>query len=113
VARILIAEPNDDHRILYTTVVSEMGHDVVSCEASEVVSPDVALVEPAAPECFHLALRLRLRKPRQPIVCASIYAPWPSASLLSPVAYLVKPFGLGELRAALQKALVRTSDLRP
>jgi DNA-binding response OmpR family regulator len=65
----------------------------------------VLLLEPAHPEAFATAVRLLRRRAELPVICASIYPDSGQAEELRPIAYLVKPFGLAELAAALRTAV--------
>jgi DNA-binding response OmpR family regulator len=63
------------------------------------------ILEPASGEALALAYQLRRRLEGLPIICASIRPADGTAKALRPVAYLVKPFRLKELEAALTAAL--------
>ena len=108
-ARILVCEPNPEVRGLLGHVVARLGHETVYAEMApgDVVDHDVdvLLLEPADPRGLSIAQVLRLRREELPIVCASIYPQTPHSRRLDPVAYLVKPFALGELERALAAAV--------
>jgi two-component SAPR family response regulator len=63
------------------------------------------ILEPASAEGLAAAAKLRHRLEDLPIICASIEPPSVESNALRPVAYLVKPFRLGELEAAISDAL--------
>jgi DNA-binding response OmpR family regulator len=71
----------------------------------EATDADVLLVEPGDARAFELARRLREARPDLPVVCVSIYPAGPETAALSPTAYLVKPFSVGELQRVLAAAL--------
>jgi CheY-like chemotaxis protein len=105
-ALVLTIEPHEEIRPLYAAVIRGLGHEAVVFESGAIAKPDVLLVEPAYPEPFEAARRLRLAHPDLPIVCASIHEPIrEEVQVLRPSTYLLKPFSLVELRDALQLAL--------
>lgn len=63
------------------------------------------ILEPASGEALALAQQLRRRLEGLPIICASIRPADGATAALRPVAYLLKPFRLSELEAALAAAL--------
>jgi hypothetical protein len=97
--RGLVVEPNEDVRDLHTLYLGRIGctpvlpHDSVSTD-----DVDVILLEPAARDSA--ALRLAARGP---IIYASVY-PRETFGLGPDELYLVKPFSVGELHAALAAA---------
>jgi CheY-like chemotaxis protein len=108
--RILVVEPHAEVRALLGHVVERLGHEAVfpSGRRGEVLPDghvDVLLLEPADPAALSTAERLRRRCRELPIVCTSIYPDLDRASSLSPLAYLIKPFGLAELERALCAAV--------
>jgi CheY-like chemotaxis protein len=112
-ALFLIIEPHEEIRPLYAAVIRGLGHEAVFFESGTIAEPDVLLFEPAYPEAFEAAVRLRLAHPALPIVCASIHeAVREEVQVLQPSTYLLKPFSLVELRDALQLAL-SPRDLLP
>jgi two-component SAPR family response regulator len=94
-------------------VVARLGHDPVYPQAGpgDILPDDVDVIlfEPADPRALAAVQVLRLRHEHLPIVCASIYPETANARRLAPVAYLVKPFPLGELERALRTAVERIS----
>jgi CheY-like chemotaxis protein len=113
VARILVCDPHPEVRALLGHVVSRLGHEPVylADRPGEALpgDVDVILLEPADPRALGAAQVLRLRYEHLPIVCASIYPETANSRRLGPVAYLVKPFPLGELERALTTAVERLS----
>ena len=111
-ARILVCDPHPEVRALLGHVVSRLGHEPVYPGGPGEALPedvDVIVLEPADPRALGAAQVLRLRHEHLPIVCASIYPETANARRLAPVAYLVKPFPLGELERALRAAVERLS----
>lgn len=109
-ARILVSEPHPEVQGLLAHVVGRLGHKAVFPErngggALKAPSADVLVIEPADPHALALARTVRQRGEDTPIVCASIYPPSLETRRLAPVAYLVKPFSLGDLEAALVAAV--------
>jgi CheY-like chemotaxis protein len=105
-ALFLIIEPDEAIRLLYEAIVRGLGHESAFFGTGTVNEPDVVLVEPAHPESFEAALRLRNAYPGLPIVCASIHEPIEAnVRLLGQGTHLLKPFSLAELKDALQLAL--------
>jgi len=112
VARILICEPHPEVRTLLAHVAARLGHEPSFPEDGDgrqldAATVDVLVIEPADPRALSAAQILRLQRENMPIVCASIYPPSSHTRRLGPVAYIVKPFALGELEAALQAAVGR------
>jgi DNA-binding response OmpR family regulator len=105
-ARILIHEPHPDVRVLLEAIVRRAGHAPVGHgELTSDDAPELMILEPASAEGLAAAARLRRRLEDLPIICASIEPPSVESKALHPVAYLVKPFRLGELEAAISRAL--------
>jgi DNA-binding response OmpR family regulator len=112
VARILICEPHPEVRGLLAHVATRLGHDPFFPEDNpaqrfDADAVDVLLIEPSDPRALAAAQILRLQREDVPIVCASIYPPSSHTRRLDPVAYVVKPFALGELQAAIREAVAR------
>jgi DNA-binding response OmpR family regulator len=106
VARVLIGEPHPDSRALFELVVRRAGHEPVGLgELADREPPELMILEPASGEALALAQQLRRRLEGLPIICASIRPADAVTAALRPAAYLVKPFGLKELEAALTAAL--------
>ncbi|MDX6402082.1 MAG: two-component system, cell cycle response regulator CpdR [Gaiellaceae bacterium] len=105
-AQILISEPHPDLRVLLEAVVRRTGHEPIgSGELENGDAPAVIILEPASAEGLAAVARLRRRLEDLPIICTSIYPPDKRTRALQPVAYLVKPFRLAELEAAIALAL--------
>jgi DNA-binding response OmpR family regulator len=111
-ARILIIDPSPEISELLAHALGRLGHEPVTAAAfsadDEAPSIDAALIEPAFPETFAAATRLRELRPRLPIVCLSIYPKSVAVAALAPIAYLLKPFTLAELERTLIAALDST-----
>jgi DNA-binding response OmpR family regulator len=106
VARILISDPHPDSRALFELVVRRAGHEPVGLgELADREPPELMILEPASGEALEIAHRLRRRLEDLPIICTSIQPAGPAVANLRPSAYLVKPFRLSELEAALASAL--------
>jgi DNA-binding response OmpR family regulator len=104
VARILIVEPHVDIRSLLELVVRRLGHEpVVHTGGTEPPDIDVAVIEPG--EGNGLPLARSLKTAGVPLIFTSIFPPDRELLELQPSAYLVKPFPLYALEAALAVAL--------
>jgi DNA-binding response OmpR family regulator len=107
-ARILIHEPHPDVRILLAAVVRRAGHDPVGHgELTSDDTPELMILEPASADGLAAAAKLRRRLEDLPIICTSIEPPSAVTNALAPAAYLIKPFRLSELEAAITSALDR------
>jgi DNA-binding response OmpR family regulator len=108
-ARILILDPSPEIRELIARVVRRLSHEPVGAgwlPDGRVPECELAVVEPAFEESADAARRLRQLRPDVPIVCVSIYPKWdPAVAALDAVAYLMKPFALAELEAAIRAAV--------
>ena len=105
-ARILISEPHPDLRVLLEAVVRRAGHEPVGRgELTNGDTPELMILEPASADGLAAAAKLRRRLEDLPIICASIEPPNVATRALHPVAYLLKPFRLGELETAIAAAL--------
>jgi DNA-binding response OmpR family regulator len=104
-ARVLICEPHDDIRALLGLVIRRLGHEpvVYRGEELELISVDVAVIEPGEPVGLELARHLRRRA--VPVLFTSIYPADDETLALEPAAYLVKPFPLYALERALKAVL--------
>lgn len=111
-ARILVAEPDPDVLGLVERALAGWGHEVVRFRpGAELPAVDVMIFEPAmGARVLALAGVLASGTPPVPLVVASIYPPEAAVSELRPVARLLKPFSLGELEAAVAKAVARPVD---
>jgi DNA-binding response OmpR family regulator len=107
VARVLISEPHPDCRTLLELVVQRAGHSPLGLgELADGDDPGLLILEPVSADGLALAHRLRRRLEELPIICTSIRPPSAATETLRPAAYLVKPFRLAELEAALVAALL-------
>jgi len=106
-ARVLVADPDPDVLALVERAVTNWGHEVVRYHPDDPpIVPDVMLFEPEmGPRVIALAERLGAESPPVPIVVVSIHPPELAVHRLRPAAYLLKPFSLPQLQAALLKAL--------
>jgi CheY-like chemotaxis protein len=106
-ARILVAEPDPDALALIERAISGSGHEAVLYRpGSELPVVDVMLFEPGMGQrVIALARVLASASPPVPIVVVSIQPPELAVHELRPVAYVLKPFSLEELRAAVEKAV--------
>ena len=104
-ARVLIAEPEPDLRLLAEQAVLELGHEVRLLDAHTLdVHIDVLLLATSA-DAVAIALRLRRHDPALPIVCLGTEPAGADIRRLRPVAHLIKPYTLGELGRALTQAV--------
>jgi hypothetical protein len=105
VATILIYEADPAVAELMAVVVRRLGHVPVDLrDTAHLPEADVLVLEPGDEGAEGWAKLLRTLFPGLPVVCVSIY-PRPEASALEPVAYLMKPFPLAALEAAIARAL--------
>ena len=112
-ARIFILEPEPELRELLARVVKRLGHEPVQHleSAADIHPGDVVVVEPGDERCYAGARAIHERLPEVPIVCVSIYSEVPGdAKALEPVAYVVKPFRLVEVEAAIRTAVERAAS---
>jgi len=106
VARVLISEPHPDCRALLKLVVQRVNHNPIdSNKLFDVDDLGLMILEPASAEGLAAANRLRCRLEDLPIICTSIRPPSAATETLRPAAYLLKPFRLAELEAAMRAAL--------
>jgi CheY-like chemotaxis protein len=103
-ARVLICEPHPEVRELLSRVVIRLGHEPLS-EDADLAPVDAIVLEPSHPASVERAQAFRAVNGHTPIVCASIDLPGAGSRRLAPTAYLVKPFALPDLEAALTRAL--------
>jgi CheY-like chemotaxis protein len=107
VARILIVEPHAEVRELLERVIVRLGHEAVPSQPGELDlrGIDACVLEPAASSGDEVARALA--RAAVPTVCVSIWPPSDELEELEPVAYLLKPFSLGDLERALLDAIQR------
>ena len=106
-ARILVAEPDPDALALIQRAISTSGHETLLYRpGSELPEVDVMVFEPGMGQrVVALARVLATASPPVPLVVVSIQPAELSVHELRPVAYVLKPFSLDELRAAVEKAV--------
>jgi CheY-like chemotaxis protein len=104
VARVLICEPHPEVRELLRRIVMRLGHEPVLDDAA-LGEVEAIVVEPAHTPSVERAQAFRAFAGEVPLICASIDLPNGGTRRLRPVAYLVKPFALPEIEAALTSAL--------
>jgi CheY-like chemotaxis protein len=110
VATIAIADPSPGVRSLIEAVVRDVGCNPVTVEnADRLPECDALVAETGSPLGRLAAERLRAERPAAPLVILSIYARGPETADLAPEAYLVKPFRLADLAAALRTLTERAS----
>ena len=110
VGSVLVLEPQPEIRDLVGLVASRLGHEVLTEVPPPTRTVDVVVVEPEGFRGFLAAKVLRERFPTLPIICASIAPPSARTAELRPLAYLQKPFTLGELKRELARALPASSS---
>ena len=98
-AEVLLYEPDAAMRTLLEQQLQHLGHPVASPGGDYAV----ALIEPATPEGLQAARALRQREPAMPLVLVSVLPPSAETLELAPVAHLVKPVALDDLREALAR----------
>ena len=105
-ARVLVCESDPDVRRLLALLVERLGHEAVFDDGSVAPSPaDLMLLEPASARAVEHARAVRDAQPGLPIICVSVLPEDGELLSLGPLEYLVKPFALKELRAAVDRAL--------
>lgn len=105
VARILIAEPEPDLRVLAEQAVLELGHEPVLLEAHTAgTRVDVLLLATSA-DAVAIAQAHRRNDAALPIVCVGTTGASAAIHQLEPVAHLLKPYTLSDLAQALTRAV--------
>jgi CheY-like chemotaxis protein len=99
VPEVLLYEPDTAMRTLLEQQLHHLGHGVAQPGGDYAV----ALIEPASPEGLRAARDLREREPATPLVLVSALPPSAETLELAPVAHLVKPVALDDLREALAR----------
>jgi len=107
---VLVLEPDPEVRELVSLVARRLGLEVVHEVPTPAVRLDVLVLEPESFRSFLAAQVLRERFPELPIIVASIAPPSSKTAELRPLAYLQKPFILGELQHALARAVPPSSS---
>jgi hypothetical protein len=108
---LLILEPQPEIRDLIALVARRLGHEPLTEVTTPARDIDAVVLEPESFRALLAALKLRERSPELPIICASIAPPSAKTAGLSPLAYLQKPFALGELECASTRALPASTSI--
>lgn len=104
-ARVLIVEPEPDLRQLAEEAVRELGHEPLAfADCPEGVRADVAVLVPTAGLAERIA-HLQAHSGPMPVICTATRPRGAETDGLRPVAHLVKPYRLGDLQRALDRAL--------
>ena len=104
-ARILIAEPEPDLRLLAEQAVLELGYEPVLLEANTAGAPVDVLLLATSADAVAIAHAHRRSDPALPIVCLGTMGASAAIRRLRPVAHLLKPYTLGDLAQALTRAV--------
>lgn len=107
-ARVLVAEPHPELRGLFERVLDELGHEAVvprDDRHEHLPDVDVLLFGPQLDGGAQLARSLRAAKPDLPVICACSGPVSAEIEQLAPLTFLVKPFRLADLEAALTGAV--------
>jgi hypothetical protein len=106
-ARILIIEPEPDLRSLAEQAVLELGHEPVLFDDHAQGDPvDVAMLA-TFDGMAAVANELRRRLDNVPIICLDTQPVNIKARALAPIAHLIQPYTLAQLRTVLDRALQR------
>ncbi len=104
-ARILIAEPEPDLRLLAEQAVLELGYEPVLLEAYTAGTPVDVLLLATSEDAVAIAQAHRRGDPALPIVCLGTLALTAEIRRLEPIAHLLKPYTLSDLAQALTRAV--------
>ena len=104
-ARILIAEPEPDLRLLAEQAVLELGYEAVLLEAHTAGTPVDVLLLATSADAVAIAQAHRRSDPALPIVCLGTLEATADIRRLEPVAHLLKPYTLRDLARALTRAV--------
>jgi len=105
VARVLIAEPEPDLRLLAEQAVLELGHEPVLLGAHTAGAPVDVLLLATSADAVAIARAHRRDDPGLPIVCLGTLSASAEIRRLEPVAHLLKPYTLTDLARALTRAV--------
>jgi hypothetical protein len=105
VARVLIAEPEPDLRLLAEQAVLELGHEPLLLDAFLAGTHVDVLLLATSPDAVAIARAHRRHDPALPIVCVGTLAAGADIRCLRPVAHLLKPYTLSDLARALTQAV--------
>lgn len=97
-ARICVHEPDAETRDLLALQLARLGHEVVEHDA------DVVLVEPVEDGRGAIGLARGANPGARVIICSIVLHGRDERERLGADAFLLKPFGLAELRAAIARA---------
>lgn len=114
-ARVLVAEPSADVRMLLMRTVRQAGYEpirYVQYDHHRLPTVDVLLLEPALVGGPALVTRLRREQPGIAVVLCTIFPRAPHLSELGAVAHVVKPFAREELERALRTAVAAAAAAR-
>jgi CheY-like chemotaxis protein len=105
--RVLVGESYPEVRGLLERVLGEFGHEAVPHRRgwrSALPEIDVLVLDSTLEDGVELAEALRRDNPGLPVICTHTGPPGEAVDRLRPVAYLRKPFALGDLAEALREA---------
>ena len=104
--KILILEPTDVVRELIVRLVAELGGEaLLPDDPAGFPDVDAVILEPEWPAGAAVANQLRELNARLPIICVSVGGPTAATRELRPAAFLVKPFFISDLTAAIAAAV--------
>jgi CheY-like chemotaxis protein len=106
-ARILIIEPEPDLRSLAEQTVLELGHEPVLFDDHAQDDPVDVVMLATFDGMATVANELRRRLDDPPMIFVGTQPASSKARALAPVAHLIEPYTLGQLRAVLALALQR------
>jgi CheY-like chemotaxis protein len=106
-ARVLIIEPEPDMRSLAEQALLELGHEPVVCDDHAQHEPVDVVILATFDGAAAVAHELRRRLDDVPIICLDTRPAGNSARAIAPVAHLIEPYTLAQLRAVLDQALDR------
>jgi CheY-like chemotaxis protein len=106
-ARVLIIEPEPDMRSLAEQAVLELGHEPVLFDDHAEDQPVDVVILATFNGMAAVANELRRRLNDVPIICLDTRPAGSSARALAPVAHLIEPYTLAQLRTVLDQALDR------
>jgi CheY-like chemotaxis protein len=119
--RVLIVDDDPDMADTCARILRRSGHDCLTATSGRTAlvllrshRPDLILADLRMPEMDGLALLTHVRRlaPRIPVIIVTAYGSAETARLAreaGAAAYLAKPFGVGELRDAVARALAGAS----
>ena len=113
---MLVGEPYPEVRALLERVLDGLGHEPVRHRRGwrdDLPEIDVLVLEASLEDGVELARALRSENPALPVICTHTGPPGDAVERLRPVAYLRKPFGVGELERALRAALSAAASRGP